>query len=502
MPRFNQKRPSDYEALESRPDATVNHEGGLAFTVTPEMELVRRCCANMLGEPKFYEPTGQEDLKVIQSLSEKTDTDFLLSLANYVRNKMQLRTSAVLLYVLAAMRGAEHVTANHRSNVRSYGPKVLVRADEPAEAISAWLALHGGEKQWSRAFIKGVADALATFDEYALAKHDHNGAAVKLRDVIQIVHPKPVDEERAALYKRALEGKLATPETWETKLSAAGKFEGSKKKDAWDDIAPKMGLFALVRNLRNFEQAKAEAAIQIAVKALRNEKIVRKSRMLPFRFMEADQHVSLQSVKNALRDAVDLSVANLPKWPGKTAVFVDLSGSMTFHVSSKSQMTNRRIAALMGAMALHMSEDAYVMGFGDTTRHIPLSKRDSILTNADKIERTNVGCSTNAYLSFEHILDRKLAFQRVLVFTDEQTYDSACLYSQKAMAPTWRQYARAMQNFRPVLFNVNLAAYGMSQMPKDEPNVVHLSGWSEGILEFVSQFGDAKALVDLIREKW
>lgn len=498
MPRFNQKRSprQDQIDLESREDATVNYEGGLAFKVTPELELVQRCCAAMMGEPKFYE-SGKDDLRVIRELSEKTNTDFLLSLAHYVRKEMKLRTSAILLYTLAAMRGSEHFTPNHKSNVRDYGPKVLIRADEPSEAIGAWLALHSGQKQkrWSRSFLKGIADALGTFDEYQLAKHDHGGASVKLRDVIQIVHPKPKDEEQAALYKRALEGTLKTPETWETKLSAT---KGESKQQAWDDIAEKMGLMALVRNLRNFEQQKAEKAIKIAIEKLGNSNIVQKSRMLPFRFLEAINHVSATSLQDALRGAVELSVANMPKWPGKTAVFVDLSGSMEWEASRQSGITLKRIASLMGAMSLHMSDEAFVGGFACEYKRVKLSKRDSILSNAEKIAALQVGGSTNAYLAIEDLLIRKEKYDRVVIFTDMQTYDS--LSSGRSVAAAWRQYARQFP--KAVLFNCNLSGYGTAHIPENEPNVVHLTGWSEGIMDFISKFGDMAELVNVIREKW
>jgi len=313
--------------------------------------------------------------------------------------------------------------------------------------------------------------------------------------VIQIVHPKPTDEERAALYKRVLEGALKTPETWETKLSAT---KGESKQKAWDDIAEKMGLMALVRNLRNFEQQKAEKAIEIAIDKLHNGEIVRKSRMLPFRFLEAINHVSSMVLEDALRDAVDLAVVNMPKWPGKTAVFVDLSGSMEYHTSKHSNMTFKRIASLMGALALHMSDDAYVGGFACSYKQIKLSKRDSILSNAEKIEHTAVGCSTNAYLAMEDVLVKSLEFDRIVVFSDMQTYDSTGY--GRGVAAAWKQYKRKFP--KTVLFNVNLAGYGTAHIPENEPSVVHMTGWSEGVIDFISKFGDMQKLVDVIREKW
>ncbi len=102
---------------------------------------------------------------------------------------------------------------------------MIQRADELSEFVAIYWA--GGRQPLSAQVKKGLAAAFGKFDEYALAKYDRAGA-VRLRDVLFLSHARPVDEAQAALWKRLAENELATPDTWEVALSAAGRGEGAK----------------------------------------------------------------------------------------------------------------------------------------------------------------------------------------------------------------------------------------------------------------------------------
>ena len=98
---------------------------------------------------------------------------------------------------------------------------------------------------------KGLARAIAKFDEYELAKYDRD-SAVKLRDVLRLVRPTPKDEAQSALWKRVKERTLTMPDTWEVALSG-----GADKKATFERLLRerKLGYLALLRNLRNMVQA-------------------------------------------------------------------------------------------------------------------------------------------------------------------------------------------------------------------------------------------------------
>ena len=129
--------------------------------------------------------------------------------------------------------------------------RVIQRADELSEFVAIYWAM--GRQPLSAQVKKGLAAAFGKFDEYALAKYDRAGA-VRLRDVLFLCHARPVDEAQAALWKRLVDNQLATPDTWEVALSAAGRGEGPEgdrevaKRDVWERLLAerKLGALALL----------------------------------------------------------------------------------------------------------------------------------------------------------------------------------------------------------------------------------------------------------------
>lgn len=93
--------------------------------------------------------------------------------------------------------------------MRAYVPKVIRRADEPGELLAYWMRTlgSGNKTKLPNALKKGLSDAMNRFDEYQLAKY-HRKGEVKLRDVLNLVHARPENEARAALYKRLLEDRF------------------------------------------------------------------------------------------------------------------------------------------------------------------------------------------------------------------------------------------------------------------------------------------------------
>src|SRR5262249_13169416 len=133
--------------------------------------------------------------------------------------------------------------------------RVLQRADEPAE----FLALYWKDKKQplSKQVKRGLAWSMRRFSEYELAKYNRD-AEIKPRDVLFLSHARPKDEAQAALWKKLAANELATPDTWEVQLSA-----GADKKETFERLMreKKLGYFALIRNLRNMEQAGVDAQL-------------------------------------------------------------------------------------------------------------------------------------------------------------------------------------------------------------------------------------------------
>jgi hypothetical protein len=488
------------EKLKNRSDATENLENALAFKPSAKMELYLRSCAGFL-EDKYYTKSS-EQLEGLRRAIFKTDRSFTVKLAKYVRNQMYLRSIPMVLLAEATQeRFPGDKKGVDKSIITKYTPSIVKRADELTETVAYYLAQigKGNKKNMANALKKGLANAFSNFDEYQFAKYNRGGD-VKLKDVVRLVHPKPADDERKALYKRILEDELKTPETWEVEISTKG-----STAENWNAIAPKMGIMALMRNLRNFEQKGAKEALKIARDKLRDKDVIKKSKQLPFRFYSALQNVSESATRDAILEAMELSIANIPKLEGSVAIYADTSGSMGTPVSRKGTVKCLDIATLMAAMACHIaSDDYYAAAFATECVQAPISKRDSVLTNAEKIKRVNTrGCGTEAWKCINQLRTGKKVMDTVIIFSDMQCYNrSASMWgNSSSLAEEWVKYKREVAP-KAILYSVDLAGYGTLQFPENEYDVIQIAGWSDRIFDLINSYKNRHSVIEMIEEMY
>ena len=272
---------------------TTNHEGAVAWRMTPEWELYTTVVTTMGTEDKFYE-SGEVRIQRIADLVRRVDPVFVAQLAIYAREQMHLRSVPLLLLVELSM---QHKGDSLVSRAVS---RTIQRADEMAELLMCYQwrmhAKHLGKV--SHQLLKGLAEAFNKFDEYQLAKYDRRqNKAVTMRDVLLLAHPKPKDEAQALLFRKVLNGTLETPYTWETQLSALGQrhFTSEEEKKAakreeWSKLiaSNRLGYMATLRNLRNLLCLGIDyESMEKVCRFLSDETAVRRSKQLPFRFLSA-----------------------------------------------------------------------------------------------------------------------------------------------------------------------------------------------------------------------
>ena len=120
---------------------------------------------------------------------------------------------------------------------------------------------------------------------------------------------------------------------------------------AWEAVIPSMGYMALLRNLRNFDEAGVpdDVAAQVAARIADPGEVAR-SRQLPFRFLAAYRHAPGAALgTRAGAGARGVAGRRCPSLPGRTLVLVDRSGSMFYsRVSARSELTRADAAAVFG----------------------------------------------------------------------------------------------------------------------------------------------------------
>src|ERR1044072_8693283 len=92
------------------------------------------------------------------------------------------------------------------------------------------------------------------------------------------------------------------------------------------------------------------------------------------------------SVANALQDAMEIAIANVPEFSGKVYVFPDISGSMHSAVTGyrRGATTAVRcidVATLVAAAVLRKNPRAEVIPFESDVVKVRLNPRDSVMTN-------------------------------------------------------------------------------------------------------------------------
>src|ERR1700730_11180812 len=382
------------------------HEGARAKRFTPEMELKRALMNCLLWEDQFYED-GVAIADRIKALVPRVEPKRVAALAIEASELMKLG-HAPLLVVREVARDA----AAHRALVAETLAKVIQRPDEMMELLAIyWADALGPQQQRKRQPVsaqikKGLARALTKFDAYQLAKYDRDGA-VRIKDVLFLVHAKPKDADQEKVWKQLVDGELASPDTWEVSLSS-----GKDKRETFERLIAenRLGGRALLRNLRMMQKAEVpRKTIADAIDAMRTD------RVLPYRFITAARYAP--DFEPELESAMLKSIKGHVRLPGRTRLLIDVSGSMFAPLSAQSEMTRVEAACGLAILAREVCDEVEIFTFSQDVVKVPprrgFALRDAVVSSQPH-GSTYLGKAVTE-------IDRK--GDRLIVFTDEQSHD-------------------------------------------------------------------------------
>lgn len=463
---------------------TRTHEGGAGWTRSARQELFLQAVVEM-NEDTFYETVSERQARLAANVqrvvSEPGGWSWLCEFTRWLRHDAGMRSAAVMVAAEAVAASASRIDTEGLTP-RQLVNVACVRADEPAEFLGYWLSTHG--RQMPAALRRGVADAAGRlYTERNVLKYDGQSRAIRMADVLELVHPKPQTVEQSALFKAIIDRRhnrdeisfvglpvlaqdfvlQSLPEgerranlanainagwSWER---VAGWLPGGMDAEAWESLIPSLGYMALLRNLRNFEQAGVSAAVlRTVADRIADPEQVARSRQFPYRLLSAWQANQSLTFGTALEQALGHSVRNVPDLPGRTLVLIDTSGSMQTSVGgSRSQMQRWQAAALFGAVISQRCSDVDLAIFAQTSKVIDAPKSaNSILRFVEQMQR-RIGEVGHATYTWEAIQRHYDGHDRIVVLTDEQSHDSG------------RRPGASFAHF------INLAGYAPATAPKD-----------------------------------
>jgi hypothetical protein len=217
--------------------------------------------------------------------------------------------------------------------------------------------------------------------------------------------------------------------------------------EAWETVIPTMGVMALLRNLRNFDQAGISPEAQATVEQkITDADEVAKSRIFPYRVWTAYVNAPSDRWKHPLGTTLELAAGNVPAFD-RTLFLVDVSGSMMEGLSGRSEVKRYQLATVMGVVAYRRAtrstlalfaahSDEVTLTPGAATMGVVSDLVDSVEKHLEAWEPysgrlkydplAHLGQGTNLYTSINRHYN-SFDHDRVVVFTDDQTFDNARL---------------------------------------------------------------------------
>lgn len=427
-----------------KPDVIHTHEGGKAKVINPWDQLKRSVLSCLLFESEFYED-GKSISERIETLVPLCSLLGVLELAVQARGMYFLRHVPLLL-LRTALKHPDFRKLDNKIYVDAVY-KTIRRPDELCELLA--LYWKDGKYPLPSALKRGLAKAFQKFDAYQLAKYNRP-KKIWLRDVMRMVHPLPKDAKQAETWKRLVQNRLSPADTWEMRLS-----RGDDKKETFTKLleGSKLGYMALLRNLRNMSEAGVDE--QLIFNAL--ERGAYSNQLLPFRFIAAMNAVPKWEPQIEL--AMVASLQKIEKLPGKTILLVDVSGSMSWHMSSKSDLNRSDAAQALGILLAGVCESFRCFTFSHDVVEVPPRQGKAF---AEAIENSQEHGGT--YLGKAVLAMNKLDHDRLIVISDEQACD-------RVGDPVKKGY----------MINVASAQNGVGYGPW-----VHIDGMSEAVVNFIT----------------
>lgn len=437
-------------AVSTVDEAVVNHNGeiGVKRDVFSELFLL---AVSSFNEDSFYESADSRSDRLINLVGQVSQNDdWILGLVTWLRKNAGLRAVPTSIAAEAVKsRLDKGIFGGNREIVRAS----IGRLDEVPEFLAYWMSRFG--RKIPSSVKRGLSDALndyMTEGGFLKWRGRSSRGAVSLRDAINLIHAKPKDDHQAALYaavldsaygndvrteklpvvkardevlclsKEKLVSVLSSKKTADDTIRSArltheviagvlGKIPGK----IWDNLVPSMGYTALRMNLRRI----GEAGVSKDTIALINERLsdpeqVASSRVMPIELLSAFRNAPAVFA-DALHEAANLSLSNVPELSGRTLILVDNSYSMSDPLSARSSLSNSDAANVFGAALAMRAKNADLVSFSNDTIVNKFDASGKLLEVADNLPGPDSGTMTHYALQKHYN-----RHDRVIIITDEQ----------------------------------------------------------------------------------
>lgn len=347
------------------------------------------------------------------------------------------------------------------------------------------------------------------------------------RDVLRVAHPAP--SEHAKLFswitKGAVEGtdpfvslelppivegyELAqTSESIQNTVNLihgynlpreALKTEHLNSPEVWEALLETgMGTTALIRNLGNMTKigllTPTSAATKLVLAQLRDEKLLRKSRVHPLAVLVAlttyqsgqgfrggSSWQPVPKIVDALDGAFYKAFGNVEPTGKNVMLALDVSGSMSYGDIAGTNITPAMAASAMAMVTYAVEDSVGVYGFSTTFQHLDISDKKSLPDVMRYVYNRNFG-GTDCSLPMKEAKRRKLDVDLFVVYTDNETWAGG--HPTTALKEYRRWSGRDAR-----LAVVGMTSTGFSIADPKDPGQLDVVGFDTATPQIISDFG-------------
>jgi 60 kDa SS-A/Ro ribonucleoprotein len=496
----------------------LNEEHAPAYALSPKHQLAQYAATGCLNTT-FYASADDQLAKVLELCAE-IDAEFIARTAVFCRERGFMKDMPALLCAVLSVKDRELLNVVF--------PRVIDNAKMLRNFVQIVRSGAVGRKSLGTAPKRLVREWLDARDPATLFTANV-GQDPSLTDIVKMVHPKPKDAAREALFGYF----IGREHTRDALPEVARNFESFKQGEPgnrgevpdvpfqmltalelgtaeWTAIArrapwqmTRMNLITFARH-GVFGQPRMP---ELIAERLRDPEKIARARVFPYQLMVAYTMAGAnadipQIVCNALQDAMEIATANVPEFPGKVYVFPDVSGSMQspatgYRRGATTAVRCLDVAALVAATVLRRNPHAEIIPFESDVVEVRLNPRDSVMTNAEKLSQLPAG-GTNCSAPLRFLNQRRAKGDLVIYVSDNESWIDAPHYGRfgGGATETMKEWAHFLQrNPEARMVCIDVQPYGTVQA-KERNDILNVGGFSDQVFEVISEFARGELNAD------
>ena len=485
----------------------VNEEHAPAYALTPKHQLAQFAATGCLNTT-FY-AGADEQLATVLKLCAELDAEFIAKTAVFCRERGYMKDMPALLCAVLSVKDRELLNVIF--------PRVIDNAKMLRNFVQIMRSGVVGRKSLGSAPKRLVREWLHARSPSALFKANV-GQDPSLADIVKMVHPKPKDEAHEALFGYFIApGADGRNYAFDALPEVVRNYEAFKKgeslevpdvpfqmltalplsKAEWVAIARRAPWTMTRMNLNTFARHGVfdeRGLTKLIANRLRDPEAVAKARVFPYQLMVAYTMASAndempKEICEALQDAMEVAIANVPSIVGQVYVCPDVSGSMSSPVTGHRQGATTAVrcidvAALVAASVVRKNPRTEVLPFEWDVVTVKLNPRDSVVTNAERLAAVGGG-GTNCSAPLALLNRRKATGDLVILISDSESWVDAGAGRGTATMQEWNVFKG--RNPRARLVCIDVQPYRTVQAAERE-DILNVGGFSDRVFDVVSEF--------------